>query len=229
MGPDVIRVHRFEAAGSDLARQGLRQTPDDFEECRRVIGAAEPLLAEAGFKAMDGDTVYARSESRINLHTRNRYARSGSVAAFGIHASGHVFGRMHYASGEEDERRKALLRRDFPPYRACPGDLDTEMREFMVRNLKAGVDRSTFHKLFGRPVGEVFARELAVLSEQELVETDEESIRPRFGTGRDAVVASMAFYPDELLSELCRLHLGAPYPVETTGSETAGHSAEDRP
>lgn len=204
MAPDGIHVYPFEAKASELGQAGLCQTREEAARTYHAIAEAESLLEAAGYQKPLNETVYVRSPEMINRYDRDRYLRAGSVASFGDHAYGHVFSRLGYAAVSPARRQRALSKGALPPYVACAGTLDSEMREYMAYNLKHDIVLGRFEEMFQRDAREVFTPQLAALKQAGLITISDHKIQARFGSQQEAVAAGMVFFPREILGELIR-------------------------
>ena len=105
------------------------------------------MLKDAGYGELPHESWALSLEAR-NRQDLEKIENAASILPLGYLARGHVFGKLAYGSTEQGYRKYMEDRAEVDFYWGHALDLEDDMVRYLISNLRNGISRIEFQRLF---------------------------------------------------------------------------------
>ena len=146
--PDVVHVYPFQSTAETVYhREGFR-VDEHAEQLREsMLTTCRRMLSDAGYKQVPHESWALSLEAR-NRQDLEKIENAASILPLGYLARGHVFGRLAYGSTESGYRAYMENRDALDFYWGHSLDLEDDMTRYLISNLRNGISRIEFQRIF---------------------------------------------------------------------------------
>jgi oxygen-independent coproporphyrinogen-3 oxidase len=205
LGADIIHVNGFmPLPHTPFSLQGRKLTLSQIAKREKIILESRKILNKfsGNNSAEDGR---GSSEDADNIQETDLRKENSSLIGIGFSAQSHAFGEAWY-SHPHSVVRKNKPHRGIPGFWGVRGNLDEEMRKFIVTNFRSGFSFSLFKKLFGKDARTVFMREFSKLSGMNNIKISGDRFYSFFKNRQEAGVFSKLFYSKRRITAIMAKH-----------------------
>lgn len=192
--PDVIHIYPFQpTAETRYFQDGFRVTDAAAARREQMLQVCRKMVADAGYREVPHES-WSLSLAARNRQDVEKIVHAASVLPLGYLARGHVFGRLAYGSTEDGYRRYMSDPTQVDFYWGHPLELEDDMVRYLISNLREGIDRVAFHRIFGEDPLKRFWRVFLWMHQRGLVKVKRGLIESRMTSSHQSVVFAKALF-----------------------------------
>jgi len=192
--PDVVHIYPFQPTFETVYHQeGFRVSDAAAIERERMMEVCQNMLADAGYSEVPHDSWSLSLEAR-NRQDIEKIVNAASVLPLGYLARGHVFGSLAYGSTEDGFRRYMEDSSEVDFYWGHSLGLEDDMVRYLISNLRDGIDRVAFQRIFGEDPLKRFWRPFLWMQQRGLVKVRRTVIQSLMRGSHESVVYAKALF-----------------------------------
>lgn len=206
LGADMIHVNGFmPLPQTPFSLQGRKFTASQTAKREKMILESEKILNKFS-RNNSVEDGRGSSEDADNIQETDLRKENSSLIGIGLSAQSHAFGEAWYNHPLSVIRKNKPAHRGIPGFWGVRGNLDEEMRKFIVTNFRGGFSFSLFKKLFGKDARTVFMREFSGLSGMDNIKISGDRFYSFFKNRQEAGVFSKLFYSKRRITAIMAKH-----------------------
>jgi len=221
--PNMLHVNPFyPTLHTPFFHAGKRLSAKDLKKRSKMIILGKKMIKKAGYKELKNDSFGLDDKSgnvQIQMYTARE--KNSSILGIGMGAISHVTGYLHYCNLNFENHPNWILEKKFPPFFSSYRDYldkflagkkfdhwgyqmnkEEEMRNYLIHNVKVGLDKRGFKKIFGEDLNKMFAREIKILNSKNKLEETADFLRFNFNDNQNFNIYEKYFYSPEVLNRL---------------------------
>lgn len=200
--PDVIHVYPFQPTEETVYhREGFGVSSDGEQDRERMLARCREMLMDAGYQQVPHESWALSLEAR-NRQDVEKIVNAASILPLGYLARGHVFGRLAYGSTEAGYRAYIEDHGQADFYWGHTIGIEDDMVRYLISNLRNGVDRVAFHRIFGEDPLKRFWRIFLWLQQRGVVKVRRTRIDSLMNSSHESVVYAKVLFGDRYHSQL---------------------------
>ena len=192
--PDVVHVYPFQPTSETVYHQeGFRVSADAERAREEMLRVCRGMLKDAGYGELPHESWSLSLEAR-NRQDLEKIENAASILPLGYLARGHVFGKLSYGSTEAGYRRYMEDSRDVDFYWGHALQIEDDMVRYLISNLRNGISRMDFQRLFREDPLVRFWRPFLWLQERGLVRVTRTAIESRMQSSHESVAYAKVLF-----------------------------------
>ena len=192
--PDVVHVYPFQPTSETVYHQeGFRVTSEAERAREEMLRVCRGMLKDAGYGELPHESWALSLEAR-NRQDLEKIENAASILPLGYLARGHVFGKLAYGSTEVGYRKYMEDRAEVDFYWGHALDLEDDMVRYLISNLRNGISRIEFQRLFREDPLVRFWRPFLWLQERGLVRVTRTAIESRMQSSHESVAYAKVLF-----------------------------------
>jgi oxygen-independent coproporphyrinogen-3 oxidase len=201
LGADMVHINAFKPLShTPFSREG-RKSSADARRCRDImIHMGKEYLAQHLY----ADTLHdemAKSAYARNLQEADLRRQNSSLLGIGYGAQSHVFGHLWYQHPKSINCQPLDLTK-IPPCVGIRSNGKREMVKYVVNNLRSGFSKSSFRKIFGVDVEDVFKKELKELEALGKATLTNNEVKTSLQNYKEYITLAKHLYPKDMIREI---------------------------
>jgi oxygen-independent coproporphyrinogen-3 oxidase len=151
MRPDALHIFAYEEEELVIFyKMGKRINDADRARRDEMFALADRKIIKSGYRTYKGES-YILSMPAANYQFLLRYHANGSLLGLGAKALSYIPGHYAYQNAQVEEYLAYRSQGKIPPYvDAYPLDRAETSINYVVNNIRGGLDKNAFNKLYGR-------------------------------------------------------------------------------
>ena len=220
--PDMIHVNPFyPTLHTPYFHKGEKLSENDLAKRSKMVILGNKTIRKAGYKELKNDS-YGLSEDSGNVQIQMYTARekNSSILGIGMGAISHITGYLHYCNLNFENHPNWILEEKFPPFFASYHNYldrylnnydfnywgylmnnNEEMRNYIIHNVKVGINKKGFREIFGQDLNKIFTKEIKALKLENKIEETEEFLRFNFNDNQNFNLYEKYFYSQPVLDK----------------------------
>ncbi len=196
LSPDSIHIYRFYPSNTTIFRRKGKWIDDEWMKgMNEMILVAAKMLPERGYMQHPKCTeAFLRTPDSINSHDLNMIEYNSSVLGLGAYAESHAFGNLYYMNVSDDSSRRS--------YSGFRVDHMSEIRKYIITNLRFGVDINSFSGIFNVDIFKALGRELRQLVDNGLMAIENGRLVPKSSSVFEEYLTSTFLYGRDFMEKL---------------------------
>ena len=192
--PDVVHVYPFQPTSETVYHQeGFRVSSEAEQVREEMLNVCRGMLRDAGYGDLPHES-WALSMDARNRQDLEKIVNAASILPLGYLARGHVFGRLSYGSTEGGYRKYMEDRDAVDFYWGHSLELEDDMVRYLISNLRNGISRVEFQRLFREDPLVRFWRPFLWLQERGLVRVTRTMIESRMQSSHESVAFAKVLF-----------------------------------
>lgn len=201
--PDALHIYPYEEEESVIFyKMGKRLKANDRIKRDEMFRLADTEIRKHGYQPYRNEP-YLLSWQASNFYFQFRDLYNSSILGLGAMAESYIPYRYVYQNSGLDEYLNFRLKKYFSLYlNGYPLNKNETLINYIINNIRAGLDKKKFFKLFNLDFDKAFYRELESLRKLKRLEEDKEGIKLVAKNDFEFRTYSKFFFSPRIIKEL---------------------------
>ena len=201
--PDAIHIFAYEEEDLVIFYQmGKRLTDKDRQERDEMYALADQEIIKSGYRAYKGES-YLLSPQAANYQFLLRYRVNGSMLGLGAKALSYIPGYYAYQNAQIEEYLEYRGKGKYPPYvSGYPLNKAETRTNYIINNIRGGLDTQLFHKIYGVDFRKIYAKEIEILKKLNRWQEKGDRVRIRADSDEEFRTYSKFFFSPTVIARL---------------------------
>jgi len=194
--PEALHIYSYkEEDAIPFCRMGVRVTEKEKNSRKEMFFLADKLIRETGYRSYRNEP-YLLSPWAANMQWQAVQA-GGSLLGIGAGAESYIPNNFYY---ENPILKEYSARNNFK--RAVAISKEETMANYALNNIRTGVERKRFSKVFRSDFDKIFGKEIAYLKKRGKISDDGEAVKFNAKNNHDFRVYSKIFFSDKNIKKI---------------------------